>query len=107
MLLVVVLTVAALLRRGPEVADGTGNPRRPRNFSKLVFLMTFSRSYIFLNWLSGALVGVGGSDFFGYQGDAARGGFDEFMALLRRGPEAIGTVSDAPVPEYGFDENMY
>ena len=40
------------------------NPRpKPQKFSKLVFLIEFSWSCIFLNWLSGALVGVGGSDF--------------------------------------------
>ena len=40
------------------------NPRpQPQTFSKLVFLIQFSQSYIFLNWLSGALVGVGGPDF--------------------------------------------
>ena len=37
------------------------NPRhQPEKFSKLVFLMYLSQSCIFLNWLSGALVGVGG-----------------------------------------------
>ena len=34
--------------------------------SNLGFLIEFSESYIFVNWLSGALVGVGGSDFIGY-----------------------------------------
>ena len=42
------------------------NPRpQPNKFSKLVLLTYFSQSYTFLNWLSGALVGVGGSDFIG------------------------------------------
>ena len=42
------------------------NPRpRPHQFSKLVFLIELSQSWIFLNWLSGALVGLGGSDFIG------------------------------------------
>ena len=41
------------------------NPRpRPQTFSKFVFLHSFSELF-FLNWLSGALVGVGGSDFIG------------------------------------------
>ena len=42
------------------------NPRpQPHKFSKLVFLIKFSESYICLNWLSGVLVGVGGSGFIG------------------------------------------
>ena len=42
------------------------NPRsQPHKFSKLVFLMKFSSSLICLNCLSGALVGVRGSDFMG------------------------------------------
>ena len=46
-------------------------PRTPTsNISNLVFLMEFSQSSIFLNGLSGALVGVGGSDFVGYLGEA-------------------------------------
>ena len=36
---------------------------KPQKFTKLVFLLYFSPSSIFLNWLSVALVGVGGSDF--------------------------------------------
>ena len=40
------------------------NPRpQPQSVSKLVFLRYFSSSYLCLSWLSGALVGVGGSDF--------------------------------------------
>ena len=40
------------------------NPRpQPQASSTFVFLIESSRSYIFLNWLSWALVGVGGSDF--------------------------------------------
>ena len=43
------------------------NPRpQPQTFSKLALLIYFGESYIFLNWLSGALVGVGDSDFIGY-----------------------------------------
>ena len=43
------------------------NPRpQPKTYSKFVFLIYFSWSYIFRNLLSGALVGVGGSDFIGY-----------------------------------------
>ena len=43
------------------------NPRpQPQKFSKLVFLIELSKSCLFLNWLSGALVGVGGSDIVGY-----------------------------------------
>ena len=42
------------------------NPRpQPETFGKLVSLMQFSQSYIFLNWLSGFLLGVGNSDFIG------------------------------------------
>ena len=41
------------------------NPR-PQPQSNLVFLTQLSSYYIFLNWLFGALVGVGGSDFVGY-----------------------------------------
>ena len=49
------------------LTDGTGTPRpQPQTFSKLVFLIEFSKSYICLDWLSGALVGVGGSDFIGH-----------------------------------------
>ena len=36
---------------------------------KFVFLVYFSYSYLFLNRLSGDLVGVGGSDFMGYEAD--------------------------------------
>ena len=44
------------------------NPRpQPQKFSKLLFLVSFSESCIFLNRLSGALVGVGGSDFIGHE----------------------------------------
>ena len=44
------------------------NPRpQPQKFNKLVFLIQFSWSYISLNWLSVALVGVWGSDFIGQQ----------------------------------------
>ena len=44
----------------------TRKPRpQPRKFSKLMLLIQFSQSCICLNWLSGALIGVGGSDFIG------------------------------------------
>ena len=56
--------------RGQGATDGIGHPRlqpqRPQTFSKLMFLLYFSESYIFLSWLSGALVGIGGSDFIAY-----------------------------------------
>ena len=41
-------------------------------FSKLAFLIYFVTFYVCLNWLSGALVGVGGSDFIGYEAPALR-----------------------------------
>ena len=42
------------------------NPRpQPQKFSKLTFLTYFRYPCMFLNWSSGALVGVGGSDFIG------------------------------------------
>ena len=42
------------------------NPRpQPQKFSKLAFLIQFSQYCICPNWLSGALVWVGGSDFIG------------------------------------------
>ena len=43
------------------------NPRpQPRKFRTLVSLIRNISYYIVLNWLSRALVGVGGSDFIGY-----------------------------------------
>ena len=52
--------------RGCVAHRWNGNPRtQPQTFGKLVFLIEFRKSYICLNWLSGALVGVGGSDFIG------------------------------------------
>ena len=43
------------------------NPRpRPQTLSTFASLINFGWSYIFLNWLSGALGGVVGSDFIGY-----------------------------------------
>ena len=40
------------------------NPRpQPQKLSKYVCLIEFDEFYICLNWLPGALVGVGGSDF--------------------------------------------
>ena len=50
------------------ITDGMSLRPQPQTFSKLTFLSEFSKSYTFLNWLSGALVGVGGSDFIGYLG---------------------------------------
>ena len=42
------------------------NPRpKPQKFSKQMYLIELSRSWFYLNWSSGALVGVGGSDFIG------------------------------------------
>ena len=41
-----------------------GNPRpQPEKFRELMSLISFSESYIFLNWLSGALVGGRGFGF--------------------------------------------
>ena len=34
--------------------------------TKLLFLIKFSQYYVCLHWLSGSLVGVGGSDLIGY-----------------------------------------
>ena len=46
--------------------NGIGNPRpQPQSFSKSLFLTYFRQSCIFNNWLSGALVRVGGSYFIG------------------------------------------
>ena len=45
---------------------------QPEKFSKTVSLTRFSRYDICLNWLSGALVGVGGSDFIFYSPEGAR-----------------------------------
>ena len=55
---------------GPEVTDGIGTPTPTPEMlcCKSVFLIYFSQSYIFLNCLSEALVGVGVSDFIGYEG---------------------------------------
>ena len=54
---------------GAVAADGVGTPPTPApEIWKLVLLMKFSSSYIFLNWLSGALVGVGDSEFIGNNG---------------------------------------
>ena len=54
--------------RSEKVHRWNRNPRpQPQTFSKLVFIMEFTQYYICLNWLSGALVGVGGSDFIGYR----------------------------------------
>ena len=48
------------------------NPRpRPQKCRKLVCLTYFSQHFICLNWLSGALVGDGGSDFIGQQASPA------------------------------------
>ena len=61
---------------GPEVLGSfclknpwwNRNPRpQPQKSSKLVFLIAFSQYYVYIDWLSGALVGVGGSDFIGYK----------------------------------------
>ena len=42
------------------VTDGKKSLQpQPHEFDKLVFLAEFSQSFISLNWLSGALVGVG------------------------------------------------
>ena len=38
---------------------------QPQKFSKLASLIEFRQFYIFLSWLSGALVGVEVSDFIG------------------------------------------
>ena len=68
-----------LTHRGWGCASGGGGCSQLRLFAaqsprlcianwlqrKLVCLMRFSYSYMFLNWLSRALVGVGGSDFVG------------------------------------------
>ena len=46
------------------ITDGIGTPDPdPKHLVDLGFLLEVSKSYICLNWLSGALVGVGGSDF--------------------------------------------
>ena len=46
--------------------DRVGAPRpRPKNFSKLVLRTCFCQACICISWLSGALVGVAGSDFIG------------------------------------------
>ena len=44
-------------------SEGDSGLAQPHTFTKLVFLIEFDQYYIFLNWLSGALVGVVGSDF--------------------------------------------
>ena len=49
-----------------SLTDGIGTPDpKPQKFSKLVFIIEFSQSRIFLNWWSGALVGVLVSYFIG------------------------------------------
>ena len=52
---------------------GTRRPQ-PQKYRKLVFLIEVSRPCTFLNWLSGAPVGVGGSDFIGYVLSLRQGG---------------------------------
>ena len=55
-----------------QLPDGVGThgviitDRKPQKLSELMFLIEVINYYICLNWLSGALVGVGGSDFIGY-----------------------------------------
>ena len=49
-----------------EITDGTPDPNPKHLVRQFVFLTWFRQAYIFLNWLSGALVGVGGSDIIGY-----------------------------------------
>ena len=61
----ILLRLTELLRT--TVHPWNRNPRpRPDTISNLVSLMTFNLYYMFLNWLSGILVGVGGSDFISY-----------------------------------------
>ena len=51
----------------PIFTDGIGAPKpQPQKFSKLVFLINSVDIAFRRNWFSGALVGVGGSDFIGY-----------------------------------------
>ena len=51
-----------------EATCGVGPPDpNPKTFSNsVVSLVNFGKSYICLNWSSGAVVGVGRSDFIGY-----------------------------------------
>ena len=58
-------------RAGPPTGVGTPDPS-PKAFSRLVFLLELSWDYVFLSWLSGALLGVGGSYFIGYRCSARR-----------------------------------
>ena len=60
MMIVIVLMMIMMIIIGIVTPD-----HNPRNLSTLTFLMTFSQSCIFLNWLSGVLVAVWGSDFIG------------------------------------------
>ena len=58
------------------------NPRpQPQTLSKLMFLIWFGQSYICLNWLSGAQVGVRGSDFIGSMGRERKVGAAEHPDL--------------------------
>ena len=52
-------------RRSRPMEEEPPEPRPQTIWQTGVFLIYFSQSCIFLNWLSGALVGVGGSDFIG------------------------------------------
>ena len=47
------------------VTDGIGTPTQPEKLNELVSLIKLGDPYMFLNWLSGVLVGVGGSEFVG------------------------------------------
>ena len=74
-------------RPGRQVHRWNRNPRpQPEKLSKLVFLVTIGEYCICLNWLSGALVGVGGSDFIGYKCslDAAALGHAQARQLVNR-----------------------
>ena len=68
-----ILDIIRLLASGLSAADvllavtgGIGTPEpQPQKCSKLVSRVELSQAYMFLNWLSAALVGVGGSDCIG------------------------------------------
>ena len=95
--LVTDISLRARASRSPPPAGATGcpssrshrwnrNPRpQPKKFSKPASLITNSWYYMSLNWLSGVLLGVGGSDFIGWGVHAAR-----VRPLLRDRPGARG-----------------
>ena len=73
---------SVMLVRKLAVGTPDPNPKHLVNCSRLLFLVELSKSYICLNWLSVALVGVGGSDFIGCKGWSSPSWWDLQLGTL-------------------------